>query len=115
MKEKRLMNLLEKEVDLNKEIDEQIRLLGGVHKIDNDSKRWYNGQYEELFYFAKHFFELGIKMNQKGKIDKKKAKVDFIYFATHCLIDARTGKPFKWSPAQIELIKRFCSKVKKGE
>jgi hypothetical protein len=51
----------EKEFDFNKEIDEQIRLLGGVHKLDNDSKRWYTGTYEELFHFARHFIELGLK------------------------------------------------------
>ena len=35
------------------------------------------------------------------------AKNDFVYFATHCLIDARTGKPIQWSSAQIELMKRL--------
>lgn len=38
--------------------------------------------------------------------DKERAKIDFVYFATHCLIDARTGKPFEWNPAQIELMRR---------
>lgn len=39
-------------------------------------------------------------------IDKERAKNDFVYFATHCLIDVRTGKPFEWNSAQIELMKR---------
>lgn len=43
-------------------------------------------------------------------IDKERAKVDFVYFATHCLIDAKTGKPFEWSSAQIELMRRLCAK-----
>lgn len=40
--------------------------------------------------------------------DKEKAKTDFVYFATHCLIDARTGKPFQWSRAQIEQLKKIA-------
>ena len=56
---------LRRDFDLNKEIGEQIRLLGGVHKIDDDYKRWYNGPYEELFRFAKYFFELGLKARKE--------------------------------------------------
>lgn len=48
-------------------------------------------------------------------IDKERAKVDFVYFATHCLMDGKTGKPFQWSSAQIELMRRFCAKAQKGE
>lgn len=47
--------------------------------------------------------------------DKERAKIDFVYFATHCLIDARTDKPFEWSSAQIELTRRITEyKQKKG-
>ena len=45
-------------------------------------------------------------------IDKERAKNDFVYFATHCLIDGRTGKPFEWSYAQIEQMRRFCDNFK---
>lgn len=54
-----------KEVDLEKEIDNQVRLLGGVHTMENDTN-WYKGPYSELVFFAKHFFELGLRI-QKGE------------------------------------------------
>lgn len=41
--------------------------------------------------------------------DKEKAKTDFEYFATHCLIDARTGKPLQWNSTQLELMKKFIN------
>lgn len=60
------INTLEvKEVDLEKEIDNQIRLLGGVHTLESGTN-WYKGPYSELVFFAKHFFELGFKA-QKGE------------------------------------------------
>ena len=49
------------------------------------------------------------------QIDYERCKTDFVYFATHCLIDARTGKLFKWSSAQIELMRRLCTKIQKEE
>lgn len=39
--------------------------------------------------------------------DKERAKTDFVYFATHCLIDATNGKPFQWTPAQIEQLQKL--------
>jgi len=56
-----------------------------------------------------------IKKSVVEGIDKERAKVDFVYFATHCLIDGRTGKLFEWSSAQIELMRRLCAKTQKGE
>lgn len=48
-----------------------------------------------------------IKKATVEDIDKERAKVDFVYFATHCLIDAKTGKLFKWSSTQIKLMKKL--------
>lgn len=60
------INTLEvKEVDLEKEIDNQIRLLNGVHTMESGTN-WYEGPYSELVFFAKYFFELGLKA-QKGE------------------------------------------------
>ena len=49
------------------------------------------------------------------QIDYERCKTDFVYFATHCLIDGRTGIIFKWSFAQIELMRRLCTKIQKEE
>ena len=54
------LSLEVKEVGLEKEINNQIRLLGGVHTMGSGAN-WYKGPYSELVFFAKHFFELGIK------------------------------------------------------
>ena len=40
--------------------------------------------------------------------DIERAKADFVYFATHCLIDATTGKQFQWTPAQIEQLQKLA-------
>lgn len=40
--------------------------------------------------------------------DKERAKKDFVYFATHFLIDATTGKRFQWTPAQIEQLQKLA-------
>lgn len=40
--------------------------------------------------------------------DIERAKTDFMYFATHCLIDATTGKQFQWTPAQIEQLQKIA-------
>ena len=40
--------------------------------------------------------------------DIERAKADFVYFATHCLIDATTGKQFQWTPAQIEQLQKIA-------
>ena len=59
------VNALEvKEVDLEKEIANQIRLLDGVHMFD-DGKQWWKGTYNELSYFAKYFYELGLKAQKE--------------------------------------------------
>ena len=50
-----------KEVNLEEEITSQIRMLNGVHTLDN-GKQWWKGTYNELSYFAKYFFELGLKI-----------------------------------------------------
>jgi len=45
-------------------------------------------------------------------IDYKRALNDFVYFATHCIIDGRTGKPFKWTKVQFrQLLKlnKICN------
>lgn len=55
------------------------------------------------------------KHNRSEQIDYERCKTDFVYFTTHCLIDGRTGKLFKWSSAQIELMRRLCAKAQKGE
>ncbi len=60
-----LDSLETKDVDLEKEIISQIRLLSGVHSF-HDGKQWWKGTYNELSYFAKYFFELGLKA-QKGE------------------------------------------------
>ena len=54
-----------KKVDLDEEVTSQIRLLNGVHTL-YDGKQWWKGTYNELSYFAKHFFELGLNA-QKGE------------------------------------------------
>jgi len=41
------------------------------------------------------------------KIDYKRVKNDFVYFATHCIVDAKTGKPFKWSSLQLKQLIEF--------
>lgn len=46
------------EVDLDKEIETSIRLLNGLHTLE-DNKSWYKGMYEELKELARHFYELG--------------------------------------------------------
>ena len=51
-----------KDTDLEKEIISQIRLLNGVHTLYNN-KQWWKGTYNELSYFAKHFFSLGIAVS----------------------------------------------------
>ena len=40
--------------------------------------------------------------------DIERAKADFVNFATHCLIDATTGKQFQWTPAQIEQLQKLA-------
>jgi hypothetical protein len=44
------------------------------------------------------------------KIDYKRCRTDFEYFCTHCLIDGKTNKLFKWSKKQLEQIK-ILSKI----
>lgn len=51
------------EVDLEKEIETNIRLLNGLHTLE-DNKSWYKGRYEELKEFARHFYELGKNSRQ---------------------------------------------------
>ena len=46
------------EVDLEKEIEISIRLLNGLHTLE-DNKSWYKGRYEELKELARHFYDLG--------------------------------------------------------
>ena len=48
----------QQEVDLEKEIETSIRLLNGLHTLE-DNNSWYKGRYEELKEFARHFYELG--------------------------------------------------------
>lgn len=40
--------------------------------------------------------------------DKERAKTDFVYFATHCLIDATTGRQFQWTSAQLEQLQKLA-------
>lgn len=56
-----------------------------------------------------------IKKVMVEDIDKERAKIDFVYYATHCLIDAKTGKPFVWSSAQINLMRRITEYKQKKE
>lgn len=51
------------EVDLEKEIEISIRLLNGLHTLE-DNKNWYKGRYEELKELARHFYELGKNSKQ---------------------------------------------------
>lgn len=37
-------------------------------------------------------------------IDYKKALTSLRYFATHCVLDAKTKKPFKWTNVQLNLL-----------
>ena len=48
----------QQEVDLEKEIETSIRLLNGLHTLE-DNKSWYKGRYEELKELARLFYELG--------------------------------------------------------
>lgn len=40
-------------------------------------------------------------------IDYKKALTSLRYFATHCVLDAKTNKPFKWTDAQLNLLDKL--------
>ena len=51
------------EVYLEKEIETSIRLLNGLHTLE-DNKSWYKGRYEELKELARHFYELGKNSKQ---------------------------------------------------
>ena len=46
------------EADLEKEIEISIRLLNGLHTLE-DNKSWYKGRYEELKELARNFYDLG--------------------------------------------------------
>jgi hypothetical protein len=48
------------EADLEKEIEISIRLLNGLHTLE-DNKSWYKGRYEELKELARNFYELGCR------------------------------------------------------
>jgi len=52
------------EADLENEIETNIRLLNGLHTLE-DNKNWYKGRYEELKEFARHFYELGLKARKE--------------------------------------------------
>lgn len=40
-------------------------------------------------------------------IDYKKALTSLRYFATHCVVNAKTKKPFKWTNAQLKLLDKL--------
>lgn len=52
------------EVDLDEEIDLSIRLMQGVHSLE-DNKQWYKGRYENIKELAHHFYELGLKARKE--------------------------------------------------
>ena len=52
------------EVDLEKEIDLSIRLMPGVHSLE-DSEQWYKGRYENIKELAHHFYELGLNARKE--------------------------------------------------
>jgi hypothetical protein len=41
------------------------------------------------------------------RVDYKRALTDFVYFAKHCLVDGKTGKPIKWTQAQLNQLKKL--------
>ena len=40
-------------------------------------------------------------------INYQKALTNLRYFATHCIVDAKTKKPFKWTNAQLNLLDKL--------
>lgn len=40
-------------------------------------------------------------------INYKKASTSLRYFATHCIVNAKTKKPFKWTNAQLNLLDKL--------
>ena len=48
-------------------------------------------------------------------IDYERAKKDLVYFAIHCIVDAKTGKPFKWSSSQLNQINELNKKENNHE
>lgn len=52
------------DVDLDGEIDMSIRLMHGVHSLE-DNKQWYKGRYENIRVLARHFYELGLKAGKE--------------------------------------------------
>lgn len=40
-------------------------------------------------------------------IDYKKALTSLRYFATYCVVDAKTKKLFKWTNAQLNLLDKL--------
>ena len=51
-------------VDLEKEIETSIRLLNGLHTLE-DNNSWYKGRYEELKELAHHFYSLGLNARKE--------------------------------------------------
>ena len=101
------INSLEvKEVDLNEEIDNQIRLLGGVHTMESGTN-WYKGSYSELVFFAKHFFELGLSVNNPITASDRGMAEEIIINLKRVEQDYRINltKEMEW----------LRNKVKKGE
>ena len=43
-------------------------------------------------------------------LDYEKARKDLVYFATHCIIDGKTGKHITWTDAEIEQLKELQRK-----
>lgn len=40
-------------------------------------------------------------------INYQKALTSLRYFATYCVVDAKTKKPFKWTNAQLNLLDKL--------
>ena len=40
-------------------------------------------------------------------INYQKALTSLRYFATHCVVDAKTKKPFKWTNTQLNLLDKL--------
>lgn len=49
----------QQEVDLEREIDLSIRIMPGVHSLE-DNKQWYKGRYENIKQIARYFYKLGL-------------------------------------------------------
>ena len=97
-------------IDLEEEITNQIRLLNGVHTL-NDGKQWWKGTYNELTYFAKYFYELGLK-TQNSNIGFSNIDIDDTLKEEGIDNDSKEAKIYK--EAYFVAIDKAFEKFKNG-